>query len=163
MNKAIVIIVLFISCHSICAAQDAAGQQSRPTTQGLSEAVKCLDETAPPASACIDKSLMAQRRAVLDQEVMSLYSSWSSCNLYNLWEVVARCPLEARVGRLGDGGKWLCNPKRLLNKPSCVIYSFGSNGDTSFEDAIHAMLPSCQVHVFDPTPGLKTTSNEWMT
>jgi hypothetical protein len=38
----------------------------------------------------------------------------------------------------------------LLQRPGCVIYSFGSNGDTSFEEAL-LNTTKCSVWTFDPT------------
>lgn len=58
------------------------------------------------------------------------------------------CPLERRIGRLGDGGKWICDPHRI--QTSCLVYSVGSNGDASFESAILQDVSSeCEIHVFD--------------
>ena len=55
-----------------------------------------------------------------------------------------------RLGRLGDGGKWVCGPSLLLQSRSCVVYSIGSNGETSFEKDILSMT-QCEVHTFDHT------------
>lgn len=33
----------------------------------------------------------------------------------------------------GDNGKWLCGVRSLLQRPGCIVYSVGSNGDVSFE------------------------------
>ena len=62
------------------------------------------------------------------------------------------CPLlKQRVGRLGDGGKWVCGLKsNLLQTPGCLVYSLGSAGDTSFEEII-INKTACEVHTFDPT------------
>ena len=63
------------------------------------------------------------------------------------------CPLKERFGRqarIGDGGKWVCGVETLMQRPGCVVYSFGSNGDTEFEKAVLATT-QCEVHVFDPT------------
>ncbi|KAN0138445.1 hypothetical protein V8E53_003908 [Lactarius tabidus] len=38
-----------------------------------------------------------------------------------------------RVGTLGDGGKWVCGLDRVAKQDKCVIYSFGINGESSFE------------------------------
>lgn len=65
------------------------------------------------------------------------------------------CPLKERFGRqarVGDGGKWVCGVETLLQRQGCVVYSFGSNGDTDFEEAVLATT-NCEVHVFDPTLG----------
>lgn len=61
------------------------------------------------------------------------------------------CPLERRIGRLGDGGKWICDPHRITQKESdCLVYSIGSNGDASFEAAIlQDISEECEIHVFD--------------
>jgi hypothetical protein len=60
------------------------------------------------------------------------------------------CRHERRIGELGDGGKWVCDPHRLQNKTSCLVYSIGSNGDTSFETAVKKEIGShCEIHVFD--------------
>ena len=60
-----------------------------------------------------------------------------------------------RLGGAGDGGKWICNPDTIRdgvkNKYSCLVYSVGSNGDTSFERSIHEQLSKeCEIHTFDP-------------
>lgn len=62
-----------------------------------------------------------------------------------------RCPgVVEKVGRLSDGGKWVCGVETLLQRLGCVIYSFGSNGDTSFEEAL-LNTTKCSVWTFDPT------------
>ena len=62
-----------------------------------------------------------------------------------------RCPgITEKVGALSDGGKWVCGVDTLLQRPDCVIYSFGSNGDTSFEEVL-LQTTKCSVWTFDPT------------
>jgi hypothetical protein len=61
------------------------------------------------------------------------------------------CPYgKSRHGRVGDGGKWICGATRYLSKPGCVIYSLGSNAETSFETDV-ALETECEIHAFDPT------------
>ena len=39
-----------------------------------------------------------------------------------------------RVGRVGDGGKWMCGIEYLASRSEpCVMYSYGIRGDVSFE------------------------------
>lgn len=45
---------------------------------------------------------------------------------------------------VGDGGKWVCGLRYLLQGRSCLVYSLGSAGDTSFEMEILSKT-SCQV------------------
>lgn len=93
--------------------------------------------------------------------------SWYQMN----YEPNFSCQFEQRIGGNGngDGPKWICDPHRLIdiskqrkqkhnagvddkdNKPGCVIYSIGSNGDFQFEQGLQTLLgPStCEVHIFD--------------
>jgi len=66
------------------------------------------------------------------------------------WEPSYSCTTLARFGCPGDGGKWICDPHRLL-LDGCTVYSIGSNDDFSFEEAIHHFNPQCEIHTFDPT------------
>ena len=58
------------------------------------------------------------------------------------------CPTSTRVGDRGDGGWWLCTPKRP--KSWCVVYSFGIKDNFSFDQAM--VKRGCEVHGFDPSP-----------
>jgi hypothetical protein len=70
----------------------------------------------------------------------------------NNWEPTFSCAFEERIGEMGDGGKWLCDPHRIVTNPgNCLIYSFGSNNVFDFEEAFHAYRGDCEVHTFDPT------------
>ncbi|MDD8020006.1 MAG: FkbM family methyltransferase [Acidobacteriota bacterium] len=66
-----------------------------------------------------------------------------------LFDGVVDPEVTIRVGHLGDGGKWICNPQRLGEKP--VIYSIGVGEDISF-DTDMAGLFGAQVFMFDPNP-----------
>lgn len=68
----------------------------------------------------------------------------------NFWEPCVGCANYKRVGPRGDGGKWLCDPDVLLEKPSCRVLSVGSNNDFSYEEAIVRDF-GCLVHVYDYT------------
>lgn len=73
--------------------------------------------------------------------------------LRRIWDFYTpdyNCPfLKERIGRLGDGGKWVCGLRYMLQDRPCLVYSLGSAGDTSFEEQILAST-SCEVHTFDP-------------
>lgn len=61
------------------------------------------------------------------------------------------CSHERRIGKMGDGGKWICDPHRIAQKDSCLVYSVGSNNDFSFEEAVlRDISPECEIHTFDP-------------
>jgi hypothetical protein len=73
------------------------------------------------------------------------------------------CPHLKKVGGLGDGPKWTCDPHRLTRvaerrqaaNPSskeskCLVYSIGSNGNYRFENGLYKELGStCEIHIFD--------------
>jgi Methyltransferase domain len=60
------------------------------------------------------------------------------------------CRHERRMGRQGDGGKWVCDPHRIQNAKNCLVYSVGSNDDVSFEQAVKSEIGShCEIHSFD--------------
>lgn len=67
------------------------------------------------------------------------------------WEPSYSCTTRLRMGCPGEGGKWICDPHRHLLGDDCVVYSFGSRDEFSFETAIHAFNPKCTIHTFDPT------------
>lgn len=69
------------------------------------------------------------------------------------------CGQELRIGRWGDGGKWICDPHRIP-KNNCLVYSVGSNNDFSFETAVlDTISPHCEIHTFDPSVG--TDPSNW--
>jgi len=77
--------------------------------------------------------------------------------MVTLWDFFIptyRCPhrLE-RVGVIGDGGKWVCGIQRIAKQKKCVIYSFGVNGESSFEAALLKRLPHCEVWGYDFSVG----------
>lgn len=50
----------------------------------------------------------------------------------------------------------MCNPNRIPEvvkelKKKCLVFSFGSSNDFSFEASVLKDLPGCEVHTFDHT------------
>ena len=77
------------------------------------------------------------------------FNAWDSTPmLWDLYEPWYNCKNKMRVGNLGDGGKWVCNPTALPR--NCIAYSFGSAGMDEFEKDLKA-LTSCEIHIFDPS------------
>jgi len=82
----------------------------------------------------------------------------SNCSGYSFWQLHYEpsfsCSFEKRIGPGGDGGKWVCDPHRIMEATSggrpCLVYSIGSNGEFGFEKAVHADVSKhCDVHTFD--------------
>jgi hypothetical protein len=87
---------------------------------------------------------------------------WYQQNYYPFFT----CPLHLRrVGGLGDGPKYLCDPHRIPalareQGRTCLIYSVGSRAKFEFEDGIRDIVGNaCEVHIFDPVwfgvPGME--------
>jgi len=74
---------------------------------------------------------------------------------YTIWDFFIpsfQCPHHVeRIGTLGDGGKWVCGMERVARQEKCVIYSFGINGESSFEAALLERAPGCEVWGYDFT------------
>ncbi|EIW75021.1 hypothetical protein CONPUDRAFT_132617 [Coniophora puteana RWD-64-598 SS2] len=75
---------------------------------------------------------------------------WPAYTVWSFFPPTFDCPHETeRVGSLGDGGKWTCGLSRLEHKPECVVYSFGTNYDVSFESELLDRTRRCQIYGFD--------------
>ena len=71
---------------------------------------------------------------------------------YDLYLPTWSCESRERVPRRpGDGPKWMCGVDALRPVRDCLVYSVGSNGDASFERALKARQPHCEIFTFDPT------------
>lgn len=72
------------------------------------------------------------------------------------WEPDFTCLHERRIGGMGDGPKWVCDPHRIASDSGnaadgCLVYSVGSNGVFGFEEAVLKDISSnCEIHTFDP-------------
>jgi len=64
------------------------------------------------------------------------------------------CAHQRRVGRWGDGGKWVCDPhtiaQKATSKDRCLVYSIGSRGEYGFEQSVHNEISaSCEIVTVD--------------
>ncbi|KZV69283.1 hypothetical protein PENSPDRAFT_543889, partial [Peniophora sp. CONT] len=99
---------------------------------------------------------LAERTALIKtwgpqlHEVESFPPNWKMYTLWDFFTPSFQCPYRTtRVGRRGDGGKWICGMEEVAAKPSCVVYSFGVNHDSSFEAAILEKAPNCEIWGYD--------------
>ena len=75
----------------------------------------------------------------------------SNAFVFDVFVPVISCAASERVGRFGDGGKWVCDPQKLPSP--CTVFSVGGSTDLSFEVDMHDRY-GCETHTFDPSPGL---------
>ncbi|KAJ9151820.1 hypothetical protein NKR23_g2752 [Pleurostoma richardsiae] len=74
---------------------------------------------------------------------------------YTIWDFTPAsfgCPHEIeRVGRMGDGGKWVCGMSRYETLPKerpCIVYSFGVWEESSFENELLSRT-HCEIFAYD--------------
>ena len=74
---------------------------------------------------------------------------------YTVWDffpATYTCPHDIqRVGRLGDGGKWVCGMSlfEARKAPGTIIYSFGVNDESTFEAEMLERIPSAHIYAYD--------------
>ena len=68
---------------------------------------------------------------------------------FDNWLQNFHCSNAERIGTMGEGGKWVCDPFKFKSRPDCLIYSVGSNGEFSFEIEMKKLMPHCEIHTFD--------------
>ncbi|CCM04155.1 uncharacterized protein FIBRA_06317 [Fibroporia radiculosa] len=77
---------------------------------------------------------------------------WPAYTVWDFFPPAFNCPHEVeRIGALGDGGKWVCGLSRLVDKPDCVVYSFGLDWESSFEAELLERTRHCEVWGYDYT------------
>jgi len=106
-----------------------------------------------------------QYRNVLDERTRFIQSlggasrieAWPTGDLahayWTLWDFflpLFDCPHDiSRIGRMGDGGKYVCGMQKISQKPEVVIYSMGVSDDSSYEAALLESAPTAQVYGYD--------------
>jgi hypothetical protein len=95
------------------------------------------------------------KKSIYKRQSLKQHGGYLSSNgrtyFQNNWEPALTCDFEERIGAVGDGGKWLCNAYKIAQAEQCNVLSIGSNNDYGFEEAMHKLNPSCQIHTFDHT------------
>jgi len=84
---------------------------------------------------------------------LSLKPAAFGLTVWDLATPIFTCPFALeRLGKIGDGGKWVCGFEEIVSqKPSCLVYSFGIQMETSFETDILDLSTNCTVRMFDHT------------
>jgi len=86
------------------------------------------------ASEVIYQTSIKKRQAIVNDQPDKIEPWKPHTYAFDYFLATFSCPFTTqRIGKLGDGGKWVCGMELLEKKSSCVIYSFGISGETSFE------------------------------
>jgi len=96
------------------------------------------------------ENLRARQGLIEKNGDIQAYPTTGSYTLWDFFIPAFQCPHHVeRIGVLGDGGKWVCGVERLATQEKCVVYSFGINGESSFEAALLERAPGCEVWGYD--------------
>ncbi|KAH9961553.1 methyltransferase domain-containing protein [Russula dissimulans] len=107
------------------------------------------EEEARYAAALQDRQQLITKWGPTEVDV----ESYPTREMYTLWDFFIpafQCPHRVeRIGTLGDGGKWVCGMDRVAKQDKCVVYSFGINGESSFESSLLKRAPGCEAWGYD--------------
>ena len=93
-------------------------------------------------------------------------------NSQNYYQQDFSCKHERKIGGIGEGAKWVCDPHRIprsqstyehlvlngqrnqnsVENPSrCLVYSIGNKGNMQFEYGLRDIIGKqvCEIHIFD--------------
>ena len=137
------------SCSVTARMQRAAAHEAPPSSQVFTVNELTYQRARGKEADVLQDLLKREGDRGLDDQ------TWLSAKGYvRVWDVFGpnyNCLYSReRLGRTGDGGKWVCGPGFLLQSKSCVVYSIGSYGEVSFEQALLSMT-QCEVYTFDHT------------
>ncbi|CAL2039228.1 unnamed protein product [Caenorhabditis brenneri] len=93
--------------------------------------IQSIPRNKPPSeSALKNQKILLEASKTMDNK-----------DFYSKVKEEAFCLNKVRIGESGDGGKYVCNPKKV-NKDDCKILSLGLNNQIGFDE-----------HVFNETEG----------
>ena len=99
---------------------------------------------------------LADQQALLTEfksDPAAFVKRYQGCSRTYLFDAVVNGGEVMRIGCRGDGGKWVSDPQAL--SPGAVVYSFGVCDDISFDTEMAGRF-GCEVHMFDPAPGVNS-------
>jgi len=122
-----------------------------PDGRQVTLAARLHEEDLRYAATIKARQGLIQKHGPSKEEVHS-YPTTGAFTIWDFFIPSFQCPHHVeRVGALGDGGKWVCGIERLARQKKCVVYSFGINGESSFEAALLERAPGCEVWGYDFT------------
>ncbi|TDL19829.1 hypothetical protein BD410DRAFT_899974 [Rickenella mellea] len=108
-------------------------------------------------SELVYKQLLLQRKDFITKfgptpDKISMFPRMQEYTVWDFFPAAFNCPHEiSRIGRLGEGGKWVCGLSRIQDKQDCVVYSFGISHESSFEAEILSRTKGCKIYGYDFT------------
>lgn len=145
------------SAHDDSADESLSGASESSTQLSLQESFGFFEE--PDSHWLLRKQihraqLLQQRMAAAAYDQCQHAAGWWAGNFHPSFH----CSLKSFVGENPALGQfWVCDLPKIVKQAKkgkgCLVYSIGSDGEFSFEDAVHGEISSeCEVHTFDPNP-----------
>lgn len=153
-NKKIVtlpflVFVVMHTAHSLIKTHRSKKQSTclAPVSPAYEESLSFFDDIEPENWSLMKDKFTNMKRSRVDYIASSRDIEFVYQHRY---QPDFLCTHERRIGKKGDGGKWVCDPHRITAQKSCLVYSVGSNGDWSFERAVKRNIGRhCEIHTFD--------------
>jgi len=145
--------------------QSSYNSRAEPKSLKNSSSVVSLDKnlnTKSHVKRTLEKAEEAYQRYISERRQIvkkppHLIDPWPKTGriiyFYEYFLPVFTCPYTTqRIGRIGDGGKFVCGFENFENSQNssqkCILYSFGVNRESSFE-AEFLRRTSCEIFAFD--------------
>ncbi|KAH9054313.1 methyltransferase domain-containing protein [Lactarius vividus] len=120
------------------------------SSRAASLAARLREEELRYAATLKAREGLIKKHGPSKEQIVSFPTNGASYTIWDFFVPSFQCPHHVeRIGVLGDGGKWVCGMERIAKQEKCVIYSFGINGESSFEAALLERAPGCEVWGYD--------------
>ncbi|KAL6303533.1 methyltransferase domain-containing protein [Sparassis latifolia] len=131
-------------------SRQSPSQYFRGTSSGKSLKWMLIDEEQHYDKVLRDREAMVRKWGPTSGLVEAFPPKRDFYTLWDFFIPAFNCPHRVeRIGTMGDGGKWVCGMDRIAKQKECVVYSFGVNGESSFEAEILERAPGCQIWGYD--------------
>ena len=130
MRQLLVVAVSVCTCLALLAIQTMCRSNSSPAPPPAAAPTPLIHLHNPLPSTYASPAVWSEVSTKIDPD--SLYNALGNINLWDLYPPTANCLDLVRLGKIGDGGKWVCGMGRSHPLPR-VVMSFGVSDDLSFE------------------------------
>jgi len=148
-NKALLFfpIILILAVIATTDFRRSSSPKAEPISPAYEESLSYFDDIEPENWSLMKEKVNFMKENRVSDANLKEEPEWAYQHRFHPDFL---CSHERRIGRKGDGGKWVCDPHRITQQKSCLVYSVGSNGDWSFEQAVKRNIGShCEIHTFD--------------
>lgn len=141
----VLVLVLVLGCVEVC-----CGASVKHNDTAVAEWLRQCPDPSSPCCRIWHRAVLKSEQARQSFLSSVLDPKLAAFDAFDRYEPTWGCEAIERVPSMGgDGPKWLCGAEVTRNH--ALVYSFGSNGDTQFEEGVRVLFPSSEIFIFDPT------------